>query len=89
VPVGRLVRQAVERHVRDLETGASRGLRFDFDSAQVALDFCRLVHHSKGEWAGQIFEPTDWECFILWTLFGWSRADGRRRGPPYGAQGPA
>lgn len=79
MPVGRLVRQAVERHVRDLETGASRGLRFDFDSAQVALDFCRLVHHSKGEWAGQIFEPTDWECFILWTLFGWSRADGRRR----------
>ncbi len=79
VPAGKLVRAAVERHLADLESGHLRGLRFDYTAAQTALDFCGLVKHSKGEWAGRVFEPTGWQCFILWCLFGWLRSDGRRR----------
>lgn len=79
VVVGRLVRLAVERHVRDLETGRDRGLWFDFEAAQAVLDFCNLVHHSKGQWAGRVFEPEDWQAFFFWCLFGWQTAAGWRR----------
>lgn len=76
---GRLVRLACERHVRDLERGAARGLYFDPLAGQLWLDFFSLCKHSKGEWAGQpvVLEP--WQQFIFYVLFGWKRADGTRR----------
>lgn len=77
--VGRRVRQAVERHVRDLESAKSRGLRFDINAAQHVLDFFSLLRHSKGEWAGEPFVLSPWQAFILWVLFGWKREDGYRR----------
>lgn len=79
VLVGRLVKLAVERHVQDLDAGADRGLVFDQAAAQKAIDFFRFLKHSKGEWAGQSFELSPWQQFILWALFGWKRADGHRR----------
>lgn len=78
-PVAKILRQAVERHVNDLEHGAERGLWFDDAAAQRALKMCTVVHHSKGEWAGQTFVPQPWEEFIIASLFGWKRADGMRR----------
>lgn len=77
--VNKWVRKAVERHVKDLETGAERGLYFDETAAKTIIAFCALTNHSKGEWAGQpvILEP--WQQFHLWALFGWKRADGMRR----------
>ena len=79
IPAGRLVRLAVERHQRDLEEGAARGLRFDRAAAEHAIDWFGFLKHSKGEWAGKGFELSGWQQFILWTLFGWKRADGLRR----------
>ena len=73
------VRLAVERHVRDLETGAERGLWFDPQAARVVIAFYSLLKHSKGEWAGQSIRLEPWQQFIKWVLFGWKRADGRRR----------
>jgi phage terminase large subunit-like protein len=76
---GRLERLAVERHLADLEAGPKRGLRFDITAAENAIRFCKFIHHAKGEWSGQIFDPAPWEMFILWNLFGWKRDDGTRR----------
>lgn len=79
IPAGRLIRLAVERHLRDLEEGPKRGLYFDRQAAQHVIDFFGFLKHSKGEWAGQPFELSPWQQFILWCLFGWKRDDGRRR----------
>lgn len=79
VVVCQAVRQACERHRRDMETGAARGLRFDEASAQIAVAFFELLKHSKGEWAGQTIKLEPWQQFVVWSLFGWKRADGTRR----------
>jgi len=70
----KLVRQACQRHLNDLKTGAARGLYFDAAAAQRALDFFKILRHSKGEWAGQPVVLAPWEQFITWALFGWYRA---------------
>ncbi|MBX3014844.1 MAG: terminase large subunit [Caldilineaceae bacterium] len=72
-------RLAVQRHLRDLETGHDRGLWFDPAAAAHIIDFFSFLRHSKGEWAGRpvILEP--WQQFLLGCLFGWRRADGTRR----------
>lgn len=79
VLVCKWVRLACERHQRDLETGAERGLFFDEQAAMVVITFFSLLKHSKGEWAGRpvILEP--WQQFVVWNLFGWKLADGTRR----------
>ena len=79
VPACEMIRLAVARHVRDLETGDARGLRFDRQAAEFAVRFFGLLKHSKGEWAGSEFELSPWQQFVLWSLFGWKRADGLRR----------
>jgi len=73
------VRKACERHLRDLETGEERGLWFDREAAQIAIDFFSLLKHSKGEWAGTPLRLEPWQQFHLWTLFGWRRENGLRR----------
>lgn len=79
VPAGAMIRQAVERQQRDLETGEARGLRFDRQAAQDAANFFGFLKHSKGEWAGEPFVLEPWQQFIVWCLFGWLREDGLRR----------
>ena len=73
------VRLAVERHLDDLENGHTRGLYFDEERAQHAIDFFQFLRHSKGEWAGRVVELEPWQQFFLWALFGWLRDDGMRR----------
>lgn len=79
IVVGKRVRQAVERHVEDLQNAKARCLRFDSSAAARVLVFFGCLHHSKGEWAGQPFVLSGWQAFLLWGLFGWRRADGTRR----------
>src|SRR5689334_9434832 len=79
VPAGKLLRLAVERHVRDLRDGPARGLTFDQTKAEDAIDFFSYLKHSKGEWAGQTFLLEPWQQFIVWCLFGWLQAEGTRR----------
>lgn len=79
VVAGKLVRLACERHLRDLEQGPRRGLRWDPEAAKLAFDFFGLLKHSKGKWAGERFELESWQKFVVGGLFGWKRADGTRR----------
>jgi len=79
IVAGRFVRLACERHLRDLESGAERGLYFDAGAALRVLKFFTGLRHSKGKWAGEPVFLELWQCFIVGCLFGWKRADGLRR----------
>ena len=75
----RLVRLACERHLADLSSASTRGLRFDLGAARHAIEFFGFLRHSKGEWAGQTFALAPWQAFVVGSLFGWKRSDGLRR----------
>ena len=70
---------ACKRYFDDLIEGPARGLRFDPEAAQHALNFFKFIRHSKGEWAGEPFILEPWEQFIVWNLFGWKNKSGYRR----------
>jgi phage terminase large subunit-like protein len=74
-----LVRLACQRHLDDLASSASRGLRFDVQAARHAIAFFGFLRHSKGEWAGETFALAPWQSFVVGSLFGWQRTDGLRR----------
>ena len=81
---GKLVRLACKRFLDDLEHGKSRGIYFDPDAAQHAVDFFGFLRHTKGAWAktretsGFLLAP--WQVFVLANLFGWKNiVDGQRR----------
>lgn len=76
VLAGPYVRLACERHLRDLEHGAERGLRFDDAKAAAALRFMALLNLDDDE--PLRLEP--FQAFIVGALFGWVRVeDGHRR----------
>lgn len=77
IVVGRLARLAVERHVRDLDGLSDH--RFDAEEANFAIGFIECLRQSKGEWANQPLRLEPWQAFIVASLFGWLRADGKRR----------
>ena len=80
ITAGKYVKLAVQRHLDDLEHAEERGFRFDSDAANSAIDFCRIMQHTTGEYANTQFELRDWQKFIFWVLFGWVRLDdGMRR----------
>lgn len=76
---GKYAKLACQRHLDDLETGHLRGLYFDPAAADHAIEFYQFLRHSKGEWAGQPIQLSDWQIFTTGCLFGWKRADGTRR----------
>lgn len=80
VPAGQWHRLACARHLRDLETAETRGLRWRPELVAKLVLFSRLCKHFKGELAGQPIHLEPWEVFILGSLFGWVRVeDGLRR----------
>lgn len=79
VVAGKPVRQACERHLRDLEDGPSRGLTWDLRKVQHVLGFFAALKLADGEHAGQPFELQPWQAFIIGSLFGWQNVDGYRR----------
>jgi len=79
IPACRYIHLAVQRHLDDLEQAEERGLWFDRQAAVRVIQFFNFLKHSKGEWARQPFILEPWEQFIIWSTFGWRRADGMRR----------
>ena len=90
---GRLVRLACQRHLRDLQEGAKRGLTFDKAAASRVFEFfeeLRLpdaleigqVAQADGAqscMAGKPFHLEPSQAFIIGSLFGWKTRDGTRR----------
>lgn len=79
IPACKYVKLAIERNFKDLKDGHKRGIYFDREAAQYRLDFYKFCRHSKGKWAGQVFEPEPWQQFIKACVYGWKRDDGTRR----------
>jgi phage terminase large subunit-like protein len=81
IVTSKLVKQACERHQRDLADGHLRNLKFSPKQANRPIEFIqKFCHHSQGEWAGQIVVLAPWQCAMLHILYGWRWADtGYRR----------
>jgi phage terminase large subunit-like protein len=72
IVAGPFVRAACDRHLRDLETAADRGLRFDPKLAARAIGFFESeLRLSKGKHEGQPFILLDWQAFVVGSIFGW------------------
>lgn len=77
---GHLVRQACQRHLSDLQTGADRGLIFDPGAAARVFRFFSFLRHTEGKFAGKRFSLMPFQQFIIGSLFGWrQRRTGARR----------
>ena len=72
---------ACERHLRDMETGATRaGLFWDVKAAQRVIGFFGdALKLAGGEYEGKPFELHPSQQFIVGSLFGWKGPDGHRR----------
>ena len=76
---GHAVRQACARHLRDLEDGPARGLRFSREAVDRVLRFFSALRLAEGAHAGEPFELQPWQVFVVGSLFGWIGPDGYRR----------
>lgn len=76
VIVGPFVRLACARHLRDLDTGAARGLVWFPAQAAYVFGVSRFVRHSKGEWRGKRLDLDPWQKFVVGSAFGWYRRAG-------------
>lgn len=80
IPAGPHVRAACVRHLRDLEHGPARGLRWDLAAANRAIGFFRdVLKLNGGDHEGRAFLLEPWQAFIVGSLFGWKGPDGFRR----------
>jgi phage terminase large subunit-like protein len=72
------VRQACERQLRDLKR-TDWAFTFDVRSAERVCKFAELLPHTKGPLAGTLLRLEPWQSFILTTVFGWLKPNGKRR----------
>lgn len=83
VVAGPHVRNACRRHLLDLEEGEKRGLYFDVEANEGEFGafnfFEKVLRLSEGQFEGAPFELHPSQAFIIGSLFGWKRADGKRR----------
>jgi len=74
------IRNACKRHLNDLKTCKQRGLFWDIEAAQRAINFFSMVLKlNGGDYEGKPFVLLPWQCFIVGSLFGWKNEDGYRR----------
>lgn len=83
IVAGPHVRAACSRHLRDLEHGAKRGLKFDVETAAYYTAFFEnFLCLNGGKFEGKPFVLEPWQRFVVGSLFGWMRGaagDWRRR----------
>ena len=74
---GELVRLACKRHLDDLQKSKRKDFPYKFDAelAETHMDFFKLCHHSKGEWAGTPINLELWQAFTIGSVFGWVKKD--------------
>lgn len=80
IVAGEFVRAACERHLRDLIEGPKRGLVWDPEAAQHALNFYpAMLTITAGMKEGHPFHLLGWMTFCAGSLFGWKLTSGRLR----------
>jgi phage terminase large subunit-like protein len=71
---------AADRHLRDLKDGPKRGLFWDLQPALHKINFFpTMMTITAGAKAGEPFVLLPYLMFATGSIFGWKRADGRRR----------
>ena len=80
IVAGPHVRNAAARHLDDLKNGHKRGLKWDTDAVERVFKFFRhVLCLSKGKFEGKPFELEPSQKFLIGSLFGWKKVDGKRR----------
>lgn len=80
IVVGPHVRNACQRHLKDLRDGAERGLYFDEGEAAKKIRFFEeRLRLNGGQFEGLPFTLQPSQAFQVGSIFGWKRADGTRR----------
>lgn len=82
IVVGRHVRNAVNRHVKDLARQQTDGFqcRFDRSIADKAIAaFPAIFCHTVDRWAGQPYTLSPFQAFITGSIFGWKWENNKRR----------
>ena len=78
IVAGPHVRNACKRHMADLDR--ADGIYFDHEAAEFAFGFFEgVLKLSEGQFEGKSFELHPSQAFIIGSIFGWKRPDGRRR----------
>lgn len=66
------IRNACKRHLDDLKKTEEKGLIWDTQSAERAIDFFKeILKLNGGEHEGKPFILLPWQCFIVGSIFGW------------------
>lgn len=75
------VKAACQRQKDDLARWKAKSApyHFDVEKASRVCEFIELLPHIKGPLAGQCIKLEPWQVFILTTVFGWVKPDGKRR----------
>ena len=81
IPACKWVKAACQRQKDDLHRwrSATAPYRFDVEKASRVCEFIELLPHIKGPLAGECIKLEPWQIFILTTVFGWVKPDGKRR----------
>ena len=81
VLVSRMVSLAVKRFKEDLKRQNTKDFPYHFDSnaADRFIKFAESTKLYSDKWAGKFLRLEDWQCFIFANVYGWKKADGRRR----------
>lgn len=77
ITVGKYIRLAVERFIRDIER---KEFVFDYKTGIRLIEYCeKCCRHWKGSYAGKPIILNPHQHFDFIQLVGWKRDDGRRR----------
>ncbi len=77
IVAGEFVRAQCKRHLDDIETGAERGLKWDAEAAEHAINFFPAVLTiTEGAKEGQPFTLLPWHVFVVGSIFGWKDSNG-------------
>lgn len=80
IVAGQTTIATAERHLRDLRDGPRRGLHWDLAAALHVINwYPTMLTITGGQKVGEPFHLLPPHMFATGSLFGWKRADGRRR----------
>jgi len=77
IPACKFVVQACQRFADDLQRP---DLYYDSQAVSDCGEFFTWLPHVSGEWRGQRFEPSPYQCFIIANIIGLHYAEGEHKG---------
>jgi phage terminase large subunit-like protein len=83
MPVCLFIRQAVDRHLRDMQRAGSPDFPWSFDWKEVdrIVEFFELLPHIKGKWLRrrEAITLSPWQVFYVGSMAGWRDRNSLRR----------